>query len=45
MDDVRWFGCPRAGTGCVETDSSHMIVLSPPAEVVDLILQAVVATK
>jgi len=45
--DVQRFGYKRAGIEAVEIDSSHMVILSQPAAVVDLIRSALaqVATK
>ncbi|WP_369227719.1 alpha/beta hydrolase [Streptomyces sp. R39] len=43
--DVERFGYRRAGIDFVEIDASHMVMLSHPDEVVDIILQAVEATK
>lgn len=43
--EVQRFGYRRAGIDFVEIDSSHMVMLSHPDEVVDIILEAVEATK
>ncbi|MEU2221739.1 alpha/beta hydrolase [Streptomyces sp. NPDC018347] len=43
--DVERFGYRRAGIDFVEIDSSHMVMLSHPDEVVDIIVQAVEATR
>jgi pimeloyl-ACP methyl ester carboxylesterase len=39
--DVERFGYNRAGTTTIEVDSSHLVMLSHPKEVVDLIHQAI----
>ncbi len=38
--DVQRFGYQRAGTATTEVDSSHLVMLAHPTEVVDLIRQA-----
>lgn len=41
--DVERFGYRRAGMRTVEIDSSHLVMLSHPAEVADVIRQAITA--
>ena len=43
--DVERFGYQRAGTTVVEIDSSHVVMLSHPKEVADLIRDAIRATE
>jgi pimeloyl-ACP methyl ester carboxylesterase len=43
--DVERFGYDRAGMTTVEVDSSHLVMLSHPAEVADLVRTAVAATS
>ena len=42
--DVERFGYKRAGTTAIEIDSSHLVMLSHPKEVADLIRTAIRAT-
>lgn len=43
--DVEWFGYQRAGATVVEIDSSHLVMLSHPKEVADLIREAIRVTE
>ncbi|MGW6488744.1 alpha/beta hydrolase [Streptomyces sp. NPDC055056] len=43
--DVERFGYQRAGVEAVEIDSSHLVMLSHPDEVVDIIVKAMDATR
>jgi hypothetical protein len=43
--DVERFGYKRAGTTTIEIDSSHLVMLSHPKEVADLIRNAIKATE
>ena len=43
--DVQRFGYERAGMAVSEVDSSHMVILSHPNEVVGLILHAITSTS
>ncbi len=43
--DVERFGYQRAGATVVEIDSSHLVMLSHPKEVADLIREATRVTE